>query len=196
MARGVALTWPKKVLACLSRDDAASRPTRRTFRGASHQRCVQREKLHISRAICRRYNPASMLRFHRHAIGQLVQTASELRARIQRLESEQATLRSRLDGERQLQILTAHISAAAQAAPAIGAAIERFAQAMRASLPLPRRGHAGGLARAKGAWRYLDGTFMPESEKEVMYIQEYERYAAGGRARASRAQRASDGTFI
>jgi hypothetical protein len=67
---------------------------------------------------------------------------------------------------------------------------------MRAPLSLPRRGHAGGLARARSAWRYLDGTFMPESEKEAAYLPEYERYAADGRARAARARRSPDGTFL
>jgi hypothetical protein len=66
---------------------------------------------------------------------------------------------------------------------------------MRAPLPLPPRGRAGGLARAKSAWRYFNGTFMPESEKRAAYLQEYERYAAGGRARAFKARRWSDGTF-
>jgi hypothetical protein len=44
-------------------------------------------------------------------------------------------------------------------------------------------GRTGGLARASTAWRYLDGTFMPESEKAEARFQEYERYAIGGRAR-------------
>lgn len=60
--------------------------------------------------------------------------------------------------------------------------------------PLPR-GSAGGLARARTAWRYLDGTFMPEREKELAYLQEYERYAKGGRTRAATAERFADGTF-
>jgi hypothetical protein len=137
-----------------------------------------------------------MLGFHRHAIGQLVQTASDLLVRIQRLEEEQIALRSRFEGERQLRILTAHVAAAAQAAPAIGAAMERFAEAMRAPLPLPPRGRAGGLARAKSAWGYFDGTFMPQSEKEASYLEEYERYAAGGRARAASAPRSRHGTFV
>jgi len=61
--------------------------------------------------------------------------------------------------------------------------------------PLPR-GKADGVARAQSAWRYFDGTFMPESEKQEAYRDEYERYAAGGRARATRARRAPNGTFI
>ena len=74
----------------------------------------------------------------------------------------------------------------------IGGAIARFAEAMRATLP---RGRAGGLARARTAWRYFDGTFMPESEKGAAYLEEYERYAIGGRTRASHARRNPDGTF-
>jgi hypothetical protein len=118
---------------------------------------------------------------------------SDLLKRIQRLEREQAELRARLEGERQLKILAAQIVGAAQIAPVIGEAIEKFAQAMRGPLP---RGRAGGLARARSAWRYFDGTFMPESEKCQAYREEYERYAAGGRARAAQAKRAADGTFL
>jgi hypothetical protein len=133
-----------------------------------------------------------MALFRRHDSEQSVRATSDLTARVQRLETEQAALRARLEGERQLRLFTMHIAAAAQAAPVIGAAIERFAQAMRVQLP---RGHAGGLARAQTAWRYFDGTFMPESEKESAYFEEYERHAAGGRARARSARRLSDGTF-
>lgn len=76
--------------------------------------------------------------------------------------------------------------------PVIGDAVEKFAQAMRAPVP---RGRAGGLARARSAWRYFDGTFVPESEKLEAYRLEYERYASGGRARAASAYRLADGTF-
>lgn len=134
-----------------------------------------------------------MTLFRRYDSEQLVRATSDLTARVQRLELEHAALRARLEGERQLRILAAHIASAAQAAPVIGAAIERFAQAMRAPLP---RGRTGGLARARTAWRYFDGTFMPESEKEAAYAEEYERYAKGGRGRAAAAQRAADGTFL
>lgn len=133
-----------------------------------------------------------MLLLNRHTAKQLVDTTSALLARIQRLEEEQAELRERLEGEHQLRLLTAHIAVAAQAAAHVGEAVERFAQAMRAPKP---RGRAGGLARASTAWRYFDGTFMPESEKEAADLQEYERYAAGGRARAATAARYEDGTF-
>lgn len=142
-----------------------------------------------------RLQSSVMALFRRYDSEQLVRATSDLSARVQRLEVEHAALRARLEGERQLRILTAQIAAAAQAAPAIGAAIERFAEAMRAPPPLVPRGRAGGLARAKHAWRYFDGTFMPESEKEAVYSEEYERYAAGGRARAETARRGADGTF-
>jgi len=118
--------------------------------------------------------------------------AEILLARMRRLEDEQAEMRARLEGERHLRVFTAHIAAAAHVAPAVGAAIERFTEAMRAPL---LRGREGGLARSRTAWRYFDGTFMPESEKERAYFEEYERYAAGGRARAAKARRAPDGTF-
>lgn len=134
-----------------------------------------------------------MLGFHRTDADELRRTTSELLARIQRLESAHAEIRASLESERRLRLLTANITSAALIAPEIGAAIEHFAQAMRAPIP---RGRVGGLARARSAWRYSDGTFMPESEKFEAYCEEYERYAAGGRARAAVANRAADGTFI
>ena len=98
-------------------------------------------------------------------------------------------MHARFEGERQLRILTAHVAVATQSSSVVGAAIERFAEALRAPLP---RGRAGGLARAKTAWRYSDGTFMPEAERtmaiEEFELAEYERYAAGGRARAASAK--------
>lgn len=118
---------------------------------------------------------------------------SDIMDRIQRLEREQAELRARLEGERQLRFLAAQIVGAAQVAPVIGAAVEKFAQAMRSPSP---RGRAGGLARARGAWRYLDGTFMPESEKYDAYRREYERYAAGGQAQARSGARDGLGRFL
>jgi hypothetical protein len=123
----------------------------------------------------------------------LDRTTSDLLERIQRLEREHAELRARLESERQLRILAAQIVGAAQVAPVVGSAVEKFAQAMRAPLP---RGRAGGLARARSAWRFFDGTFMPESEKVEARLADYERYAAGGRARAARAVRSADGTFM
>jgi hypothetical protein len=114
----------------------------------------------------------------KYAVATLEARASDLLDRIQRIEAEQAALRAQLEGEWQLRFLTAEIVEAAQAAPVIGRAIEHFACAMRAPLP---RGCAGGLARASTAWRYLDGRFMPQSEKREAYLKEYERFAAGGR---------------
>jgi hypothetical protein len=125
----------------------------------------------------------------------VLETTSALLERVQRLEDEQAALRARLEGEDKLRLFIGQIVAAAQAASVIGVAIEGFAKAMRAlRAPIPR-GRAGGLARASTAWRYFDGTFMPESERLEAYREEYERYAVGGRTRAARALRNSDGTF-
>ena len=124
---------------------------------------------------------------------QPVETTNPLLKRVRRLEEEQAQFRSRLEGHRQLRIFAAHTAAAAQTATILGQAIEAFAQAMRSPLP---RGRAGGLARTRSAWRYFDGTFMPESEKALADLEDYERHAAGGRARAAKAQRAVDGTFV
>jgi hypothetical protein len=98
----------------------------------------------------------------------------------------------RLQSERQLRILAVQIVGAAQIAPVIGDAVERFAQAMRVP---SSRGRAGGLARARSAWQYFDGTFMSESSKLEARIAEYERYATGGRVRASDAQRHEMGKF-
>ena len=117
---------------------------------------------------------------------------SDIIDRIQRLEREHAQLHVRLEGDRQLRFLAAQIVGAAQIAPVIGDAVEKFAQAMRS----PQiRGHAGGLARARIAWRYIDGTFMPESEKGEAWREEYERYARGGKTRANSALLARDGMF-
>jgi hypothetical protein len=146
----------------------------------------------VSAHSLRAYNPATVWLLNHSDRRTLDRTTTDLLERIQRLEREQAELSARLDGERQLRILAAQIVGAAQIAPVIGGAIEKFAQTMRAPLP---RGRAGGLARARTAWRYFDGTFMPEWEKPEAYRLEHERYARGGRARALRAQRADDGTF-
>lgn len=83
-----------------------------------------------------------MLLFSRHIAKQLVDTTSALFERVQRLEEKHAELRARLDGERDLRVLTAHIAAAVQAAPMIGAAIERFSETMRAPRPRGRRTRA------------------------------------------------------
>ncbi len=134
-----------------------------------------------------------MLLTRRHIQSAIESYTSDISARVQRLESEQAMLRARVEGERQVRSLAANVTAAAVVAPAIGAAIERFAEAMRRPSP---RGRAGGLARVRTAWRYFDGRFMPESNKSEAYRMEYERYAAGGRARAACARRSVNGRFI
>jgi len=125
-----------------------------------------------------------MLVLSRHAVATIEARASDLLDRIQRIEAEQSALRAEIEGERQLRFLTAEIVGAAQAAPVIGNAIENFAKAMRTPSP---RGRPGGLARASNAWRYFDGTFMPESEKIEAARNYHERFAVGGRARRSRA---------
>jgi hypothetical protein len=134
-----------------------------------------------------------MFALRRGVTDQLLRETSALLARIQRLEEDQGQLRARLEADRDLRLFIVHIAAAAQVAPAIGAAIEGFAETMRTR---PPRGRAGGVARCSTAWRYSDGTFMPESKKAEAYRAEYERYAAGGRARVASAVRAPDGTFI
>jgi hypothetical protein len=59
---------------------------------------------------------------------------------------------------------------------------ENFAVAPERRPATPARGRPGGLARAREAWRYSDGTFMSENEKEFMTeeyeLLEYERYAS------------------
>jgi hypothetical protein len=135
-----------------------------------------------------------MLLLSRYEAKRLVETTSELLERVQRLEEEQAQIRTRIEGERKLRSFIMNIAAAAaQAAPQIGAAIEGFARAVRSPVP---RGRAGGLVRARTAWRHLDGTFMTETRKDEACQRDYERHAAGGRARASVALRAPDGTFL
>jgi hypothetical protein len=60
--------------------------------------------------------------------------------------------------------------------------------------PTAPRGRAGGLARARTAWLYLDGTCMPESARWEAYREEYELHARGGCARTPSAVRNLDGT--
>jgi len=61
-------------------------------------------------------------------------------------------------------------------------------------LPLPP-GVAGGIARARHAWRYDDGTFMSYDDEERIQLEQRERMARSGRARARDAKRAPNGTF-
>jgi hypothetical protein len=127
---------------------------------------------------------------------------SNLRERIQRLESENASLRARFELDA-LQRQTAVRNEARNEAVGsiVGWAIESFAQAVRTPA---RRGRAGGLARAQQAFdlgqRWSDGRFMAhedweEIERDISEA-EYMRYAAGGFARAATASRAVDGTFV
>jgi len=76
--------------------------------------------------------------------------------------------------------------------------IERLRESQLISIPEfhARLGRAGGLARARTAWRYFDGTFMSQSVKLETRVAEYERSVVGGRARAAKALRAPDGTFL
>jgi hypothetical protein len=123
--------------------------------------------------------------------------------RIQQLSAELAELRAhvpRLDDPNLVARLAACISRAQAKADR---ELDRFLLAIHSAAEAAatlsalqaRRGRAGGLARARAAWRYLDGTFMPESEKWEAYREEYECHAAGGRARAARAERYPNGTF-
>src|ERR1035441_6458420 len=95
-----------------------------------------------------------------HTVKTLDARTSDIVERIQRIEAEQAALRAQIETERQLRFLVGEITGAAYAAPVVGDALARFATSMRAPV---RRGRAGGLARASTAWRYFDGTFIPES---------------------------------
>jgi hypothetical protein len=133
------------------------------------------------------------LLFRKRAAQQLIDITSALLERVQRLEVDQADLRAHVGGKHHMRFLTTEIAAAAQIALSIGASTEAVANSLRTPIP---RGRAGGLARARKAWRRSDGTFMPESEKYEAYRKEYERYAAGGRARAGGAIRGPDGTFL
>jgi len=129
----------------------------------------------------------------REQVQQLAQELIELRTnmhvRIQQVETECARIG--------LQRILRELHKAAELAVKLGMpaalAIEKGLRSTAAPLP---RGKAGGLARARSAWRYDDGTFMPESEKLEAHREKYERHAAGGRVRAARAIRAVDGTFI
>lgn len=137
-----------------------------------------------------------MFVFRKRFATHLLETTNQLLIRVQRLEAERLQFHTWIDSERQLRILTAHLAAAVQTAMIIGAAVERFAEAMRAR---PPRGSKGGFARARNAWRYSDGTFMCETERqaaiEELELEDYERYATGGRKRAATATRNADGTF-
>jgi hypothetical protein len=126
---------------------------------------------------------------HQRLAADLAELQSTILPRLQRVELD--LIHAKLDRF----FAELHIAIQLRARQGLEAAeaVERGFRAMLAPLP---RGSAGGLARARTAWRYLDGTFMPESEKEAAYLEEYERYAKGDRARSATAIRASDGTFL
>jgi hypothetical protein len=126
-------------------------------------------------------------------VQQLTQELDQLRGdmnmRLQQVEEECART--------QLHRVIREIHKAAQFAVQTGLpaalAIEQSIRALAKPLP---RGRAGGLVRARTAWRYGDGTFMPEAQKFEAYRQEYERHAASGRIRAANAVRNHDGKFL
>lgn len=122
---------------------------------------------------------------------------SELRERSQRLEMENASLRTRVEAH------DAPCTTAGYQGPSRPELMTHpgEALAMRSSV---RRGSAGGLARAHQALRlgerWLDGRFMAHSDWEQIKREAseaaYMRYAAGGFARARSAHRLTDGTFV
>lgn len=130
---------------------------------------------------------------HQRLAADLNELQSTVLPRLQRVERE--LMDARLDSFfHQLHIA---IQLTVRRGSDISEALEKGVRAMAAPLP---RGKAGGLARARSAWRYPDGTYIPESEREAAIEQwelaEYERYARGGRRRAAIAQRAANGTFL
>jgi hypothetical protein len=126
------------------------------------------------------------------------QTIQRLLATVQRLELECESLRR---AQADMAAIFEHTDVIERIVERVAERLSRSARPDVTEKPMPaRRGQAGGLARARNAWRYADGTFMPEGER-VTAIQdaalaEYERFAAGGRKRAASANRAIDGTFL
>ena len=126
-------------------------------------------------------------------------TTSTLTQRIQQLSEELAKLRAHIpkpDDPNLAAQLAAHLN---RAHATVNRQLDRLLEGIRSGAEvaalLTRLGRAGSLARARTAWRYLDGTFMPESVRLDAYREEYERHAAGGGARANFAVRNRDGTF-
>jgi hypothetical protein len=125
---------------------------------------------------------------HQRLAADLSQLRSTILPRLQQVERELLSAKlGRFFAE-----LHVSIEALVRHGLEAAAAIDKSCRGMVAPLP---RGKAGGLARARQAWRYFDGTFMAECEKLQAYREEYERYAAGGRVRAATAKRNPDGTF-
>lgn len=91
---------------------------------------------------------------------------SDLRKRIQRLEIENASLRAEVEGAA-LRTRAPRMTAAAEGSPIIGFAGEPLACSIHNS---PRRGRAGGLARARQVShlgeRWSDGRFMAHTDWE------------------------------
>lgn len=151
---------------------------------------------------------SAMLLIGRRDIDTLTQRASAAIERAERLEREHEQLRTRIEAletrlasEAALRTMAGELNKAAQAAPAIGGALERFALAMRSPLS---SGRAGGLARAQQAAtleeRWPDGRYMSHWDYEQIERQIadrlYMRNAAGGFARVATAMRAANGTFL
>jgi hypothetical protein len=159
--------------------------------GQNCQRHHSSKKAAISFIYLPRYNPAMMRWCLFNTPVSPERATSELLERIQHLETEQAELRSRLQG-----------LAAAQAAIVISKS--DAPDVLSHSATTPKRGRAGGLARAGqvarlrerwlGSGRFMAHVDREEIEEEVAKS-EYMRYAAGGFARAASARRAPDGTF-
>jgi hypothetical protein len=126
---------------------------------------------------------------HQRLVTDLCELRSTILPRLQQVEHELLSAKlGRLFAE-----LHVAIELTVRQGLEAAASIEKGCRGMVAPLP---RGKAGGLERAKRAWRYSDGTFMPQREIDSFWAAEYERYAKGGRARAASAQRAPDGTFL
>jgi hypothetical protein len=92
---------------------------------------------------------------------------SELPEGIQRLEREQAELRSRLDSELQLRILAAQIGGAAQIAPVT---FMPESEKFEAYLEEYECHAAGGRARARVAERDERGRFLARASRSVLMI--------------------------
>jgi hypothetical protein len=115
--------------------------------------------------------------------------------KLARLDAEIGATRAELKAARSPRVEPLALEISRELEAAIGQEMENFARTTTLV-----RGRAGGLARAKNAWRYSDGTFMPNGAKEAVIeeykLAEYGRYAAGERSRAARAKRGADGTFL
>ena len=133
--------------------------------------------------------PSKRLRYILDTNQRLTAEFSELALRLQHIERELMSAR--------LRCLFGELGVAIRLTVQHGLdAADAMENGLRATVRPLARGKAGGIARAMRAWRYLDGTFMPEKVKEQAFFEEYERYAAGGRARAATAKRGVNGSFL